>query len=557
MILGWLLLRLFLQAQDAGSIEGVVVRAGSNEPIAGALVALANVDTPLAQRGATPTATTDGSGRFRFGAVGAGSYRLLFSANGYVRQEYGQRTFPGQGSVVSVAEGQAVRELVARMTPAGAVTGRILDRNGRPLTAVPVRLMRYLYDETGLGTLRPYGTAQTDDRGDYRIYFVTPGRYYVHAGSAQGPGGYGSPRLGPNEPSRSYTAGYYPGVADVGTASLVDVRPGGVLTGIDMVLGPQTLYRVSGRVLDSATGEPPASPAMWLFHFDPAIGRPAAIVGRAAGGTFTYDQGRFEFRGVVPGPYTLAASERPNTGGNSRAMRLGFVHLVVGSSDLEGINVTIPPGASIPGRMVLEGESSPRSAFYDGYGFLGLTRTPDSLHPTLPRDWEALARVGDDGSFLLQGVTAGEYRVTLQLLDPRFYIKEVRHGAADALTRPFRFTPAEPGRLEVVLSSRVAEVSGLVFNSRSQAVAGAQVVLVPDSSRYRPELFNVVSTDQNGRFTIRNAAPGDYRVFAWEAVEPYSWFDPEVLKRDAPFSTPVRLSESGSAAVSLQAISPR
>jgi 5-hydroxyisourate hydrolase-like protein (transthyretin family) len=557
MTLGWLLLGLFFQATGNGSIEGIVVRSGTSDPLSGVLVALTNADASIEMRDSIPVATTDTAGRFKFSNLTAGSYRLLFSANGYVRQEYGQRTFPGNGTQVAVTPGRSVRDLVVRMTPAGAVTGRILDRNGRPLVAVPVRLMRYLYDETGLKTLRPYGTAQTDDRGEYRIYFVTPGRYYLHAGSAQGPGGYGGPSRGPNEAALSYTTAYYPGVADVKTASIIDVQPGTVWSGIDMTLARQTLYRVSGRVIDAVTGQPPAAPAIWLFHFDPAIARSAAIRGDANTGAFTYDRGRFEFRGVFPGPYTLAASERPNTAGNQRAMRLGFVHLEVGGSDVEGVVVTIPPGASISGRIVLEGQAVPASAFYDGAGFVSLTRTPDPNHPTMPRDWEAGARFADDGSFQLNGITIGEYRVSLPQLTPGFYIKEIRYGLTDALARPFQFNPGQPARLEILLSQRVAQVNGVVFNARSEPVSGAQVVLIPNDSRDRAELFKGTTTDQDGRFTIRNAAPGQYRILAWETIEPWLWFDPDILKRDEPFSMPLQLSESGSATVSLSVVPAR
>jgi 5-hydroxyisourate hydrolase-like protein (transthyretin family) len=404
--------------------------------------------------------------------------------------------------------------------------------------------------------LRPYGTAQTDDRGEYRIYFVTPGQYYLHAGSTQGPGGSGGPSRGPNEAALSYTAAYYPGVTDVTAASAIDVPPGRVWSGIDMTLARQTLYRVTGRVIDSATGQPPASPAMWLFHFDPAIGRPAGISGAANTGKFTFDRGRFEFRGVVPGPYTLSASEKPNS--NARTMRLGFMRIEVGSSDVEGVVLTIPPGTTVSGRIALEGETSPSLAFYEGAGFVSLTRTPDKTQPTMPRDWEALAKFADDGSFQLNGVTAGEYRVELRpWMEPRFYIKEIRYGLTDALTRPFQVNPAQPARLEILLSPRVAQVSGTVFNARSEPVAGAQVVLVPNQSRDRSELFKATTTDQEGRFTIRNAAPGDYRMFAWEAIEPYFWFDPDILKRDEPFSTPIRLSESVTAATTLRVIPAR
>ena len=79
---------------------------------------------------------------------------------------------------------------------------------------------------------------------------------------------------------------------------------------------------------------------------------------------------------------------------------------------------------------------------------------------------------------------------------------------------------------------------------RGEPAAGAQVVVIPDRSRERTELFATAYTDQNGRFTVANIAPGEYKVFAWESIEPYSWFDPDILKRDEQAGKPVRFEES-------------
>ena len=108
-------------------IEGTVVRIGSNEPISGAKVtitvvnlatganaqtagALVGVSFNNSSPGGLPTGgaealplpisavTTDRDGRFVVPELEGGTYRIAVSANGYVRQEYGQRVFPGQGT---------------------------------------------------------------------------------------------------------------------------------------------------------------------------------------------------------------------------------------------------------------------------------------------------------------------------------------------------------------------------------------------------------------------------------------------------------------------------
>jgi hypothetical protein len=71
----------FLQVpQSGGSIRGVVMRAGTTSPIAGARVVLRTAPT-------TPNfqaAITDNDGKFVFSGVEPGDYTLQFAAAGYL-----------------------------------------------------------------------------------------------------------------------------------------------------------------------------------------------------------------------------------------------------------------------------------------------------------------------------------------------------------------------------------------------------------------------------------------------------------------------------------------
>jgi len=80
------------QQPATASLEGIVVRSGSSEPLAKATVELRNA------AGNSLATTTDEEGRFVFPNVLAGEYRLVSSKAGYVDQQYGQRvkvTVPG------------------------------------------------------------------------------------------------------------------------------------------------------------------------------------------------------------------------------------------------------------------------------------------------------------------------------------------------------------------------------------------------------------------------------------------------------------------------------
>jgi len=76
---------------------------------------------------------------------------------------------------------------------------------------------------------------------------------------------------------------------------------------------------------------------------------------------------------------------------------------------------------------------------------------------------------------------------------------------------------------------------------------------VPDR-RNRIDLFKTGASDSSGHFLLRNIPPGDYRVFGWEALESYAYFDPDLLRRADPLGVPVRISDSSSNSVTVRII---
>src|SRR5206468_12652371 len=114
-----------------------------------------------------------------------------------------------------------------------ATSGHIRDDSGQPAAGIPVQLFRFADDETGKRKPLRIASAFTNDRGEYRFFFLAPGRYYVKAGNdpgqpnrppeLQGPlalspfgaGGY----VSPNRIAQDFAIAYYPGVADVNAAT--------------------------------------------------------------------------------------------------------------------------------------------------------------------------------------------------------------------------------------------------------------------------------------------------------------------------------------------------
>ena len=65
------------------------------------------------------------------------------------------------------------------LTPTGSISGRVYDRDG-PVGKLQVQALRPIYRD-GQRTLTIVQSVQTDDRGEYRLFWLPPGPYYVTA----------------------------------------------------------------------------------------------------------------------------------------------------------------------------------------------------------------------------------------------------------------------------------------------------------------------------------------------------------------------------------------
>ncbi|HET9941690.1 MAG TPA: carboxypeptidase-like regulatory domain-containing protein, partial [Terriglobia bacterium] len=191
-----------------GTVSGTVLRATTGEPLARVTVTLTRApqgarggggQAAPGQRGQqgqqqgaqaqqqplTFTATTDDQGKFAFTDVDDGAYRVFAARNGFARQEYGQRSPNRAGSVIDVRAGQPLPDISFRLVAASTISGRVMDSSGEPLPGVTVQALRSTYNATGQRTLQAAGSARTNDLGEYRIYWINPGRYFVSANPAR------------------------------------------------------------------------------------------------------------------------------------------------------------------------------------------------------------------------------------------------------------------------------------------------------------------------------------------------------------------------------------
>ena len=170
-----------IAAPEKARIEGRVVRAGTGEPLKKAWVVLQKAEAREMPR----AATTDADGKFVLTDIEPGRYRLVTRRNGYVTREHGQRAPDRPGVTLTLAPGQRLDDILFELIPAAVIAGRVYDEDGEPAAGVMVEVMRYLYARERR-QLVAVERASTNDRGEYRIFGLEPGTYYVSATLTRG-----------------------------------------------------------------------------------------------------------------------------------------------------------------------------------------------------------------------------------------------------------------------------------------------------------------------------------------------------------------------------------
>ena len=502
-----------VKLEDLATIEGTVLDSVSGQPLAKVQLTLMRE-----QGGRKPMlASTGSTGVFVFRNVEPGSYYLSASRNRYARQAYGQRSNASRGTALNVVARQKLSGIVIRLVPGAVITGRVVDEDGEPLPFVRISLMQHRY-VGGKRQLAPVaGGGSSNDLGEYRVFGIAPGRYYVSATRSDYAMGTSVPGSGPGA-NTGYPTVYYPGVLDPGQISPLVVKAGEEKAGIDFRIVRTQAVRISGRVTDPSSNR---------LRDDIGL----MLAGRSGAASFVdrrfvplaRDSGKFEIGGVSPGSYELMAFSRP---GGSEALSASL-RLEVGSANLEGLELVLGRGVTLHGVVKVEGATLPGPALDDLRVLLSSGGEP------FGRPWSSgNGAVKADGSFQLQGVASGEYQIRLFRLPEGMYLKSAVLGDQETLDKGLVISPASDGAsLTLTVSGDGATVEGVVAGGQEKPYEGATVVLVPEpAKRHRQDLYKSVSSDQNGRFRLTAIPPGEYKLFAWDSIDAGAWQDPDFLQ---------------------------
>jgi protocatechuate 3,4-dioxygenase beta subunit len=499
------------QDKELSTIAGSVVRSGTNDPVAKARIVFKSED----DNSAPPYVTiTDAEGKFAIDGIRPGRYAMGVDRNGYLRKSYGEDNQGNVLMVLSLKPAQHMTELIFRLQRCAVISGRILDEDGEPAEGVTVELLR---QSNSHGKVDTYSVREqrTNDLGEYRLFDLRPGRYFVRAYASANSWETVAGTILEDSTLKSaggYVPTYYPKASEISRASSIELKAGEEVSGIDLMLLRQRTYKIRGRIFNSVSEHPGGETTVGVVPQDAVI----SSEGDIRRGSVNVSTGDFEINDVPSGRYTVIAEWRE--GENQLE---GSLPLELSNASVESVRVVINRGVDVPGRVIVEAKAAVPSEIMVAIE----SRNSRQIGP------DRQVQIKPDRTFLLSGLADGIYDFDVWSMCDGCYLKAATANGQDILDQGLQISSGSfPSPIELVYRTNSAAVDGTVLRADGSPAPGAEVVLVPDRERASSfSHYREKSTDQYGHFTIRGVVPGNYHVYSWQSTD-FDYRDREFLK---------------------------
>lgn len=486
------------------TLNGTVVNSVTGEPIARALVQILG----FVQR----TAFTDTEGHFQIDGLPSGATNIDLQKPGY--------SSPQNGRMNRVNIGADTGAVVLKLSPLGAIYGRVMDAAGQSIENVPLRLTgRNMRD--GRVRWNTISSAESDEDGQFRFPSLTPGTYYL----AAGPGIQREVRLlaRDEKPRTGYPSLFYPGSPDFSGAAPIQLVAGQQAQA-DFSMPAVPAYKISGTVTNFVPGR---GVILQLWN---QSGEPISMA------TGMHMDRTFELQTVPAGVYALKAFSHVG----DQKLRTE-THLTV-AANLDNVSLTLAPAPFIPIAIRMDARDT-SNLNRPGWN---PQRPPVSVRliPSAMLGVEPISTFVQQASGVqvmgLQDVEPGKYTAEVMAWGP-WYVQSAQYGPTNLLSEDLTIAPGQTYPIEIVLRDDGATLTGNL-NSSEKGATFATAVVVPQPASRRGAKASQFSS-QSG-FTMNGLAPGDYLVFAFDGADQIEYANPDALQPYASQATHVTLSPS-------------
>lgn len=520
-----------------GKVSGHVRRADTGASIAKAEVALipANAHFDLAEDHRLFT-LTDSDGAYVFNKVGPGTYAVVANHAGFVSVSiYSDQAFDS-AETFDVGSAETVDKIDVRLVPAGVISGTVSDEDGQPMATVMVEAMRLGYARGG----RRMETSQlrvfTDDLGNFRLYGLPQGNYFVRAEATN---------VSMQTGKLASRLAYYPGTADVENAQPLRITPGNEASGIRLSVGPLSVYSITGNIIESTglAGQGRYR-VMAMDVADLANGGRFTAVVSGAGGSFTLG-------GLPTGNYAISANLLEQ-GSNKVSERNVSGHATVRVTENDAhTNIVVSPLTDVGGRVLIENSA--------GQSLSGKTML---LWPQIDYSYAGPNRLNamtdQRGNFKITYVASGSYDFSMAPV-AGIYLKQITCNGKDHTLTPLGIEGGlRVNDCVITLGTDAGVVKGQVLDG-DKPVPGRVVVAIPEDRALRHhERFTVTgNTNTNGEFQLSGVIPGDYLLFAVAPDDDHSYFDIDFADRNQRDGERVGVKAGDAKTVTLKPTSPQ
>lgn len=496
------------------TIEGNVVSATNGQVLPRATVYLRNSQ----KRDDITSSRADDHGHFIFQNIDEGKYEITAERQGFY---YEFRRGPLR-SPVEVKDGDHLKDVIVRLMPFAAITGRIVDEHEDPIEHVQVRLLATQYFR-GHATLNNIGTTQTDDRGEYRLAGVRPGNYYLVAeyDAQRNRRNTFGPTVKSQQPETTYPPLFYPFTTDLRQAQRLAVAAGSE-TFVKFAFFSVPSVSMEGVVVNGMTGEPVKQPQVAVYWGD-MMGGVTRMVDVKADGTFKVE-------GIGPGPFTIVASA---TEGETNYSSVETIE--VGSNGVKNLSIPVMPDFEIAGQIHLDNADTERAMSRVSVEFAHLEKANHIFRVAADKPTYQFSSKLHPGD---------HYKITIPNLPDDYYLKQVLvsgHEAANADVSVF----GPHTEIDLLVSPSGGHIDGMALDNNHEPVS-SYVFLAPDIERVPSEVLRFTRADSKGKFSFRGVAPGSYRLYALADVDSNEILNqPDLLKNFLDEAQLVRVAEGG------------